>query len=157
VKNWIKPGVDGANLEVDDFLSKRITNLGTVLLRVSTRRYLLEYEISFPEWRLLTMLVRCGGSCTTRALRDASKMDKGQMSRALLGLESRKLVQRSQDETHERRHVLEITEKGLQLYRRIMPSARRAQVALLKRLTVDERRTLDTVINKLNAVAEAED
>lgn len=156
VKNWIKPGVDGANLEVGDFLSMRITNLSALLLRISTRRYLFEHEISLPEWRVLTMLVRYG-SGTTRALRDAWKMDKGQMSRALLGLEKRKLVQRTQDETHELRHVLEITEKGLQLYQRIMPNARRAQVALLRHLTVDERKTLDTVINKLTAVAEAED
>ena len=156
VKNWIKPGVDGANLEVGDFLSMRITNLSALLLRISTRRYLFEHEISLPEWRVLTMLVRYG-SGTTRALRDAWTMDKGQMSRALLGLEKRKLVQRTQDETHELRHVLEITEKGLQLYQRIMPNARRAQVALLRHLTVDERKTLDTVINKLTAVAEAED
>lgn len=155
VKNWIKPGVDGANLEVDDFLSKRITSLSALLLRVSTRRYLLEHEISLPEWRALTILVRLGPG-TTRELRDASKMDKGQMSRALLALEKRKLLQRSQDETHELRHVLQISEKGLQLYRRIMPNARRAQVALLKQLTIDERRTLDVVINKLMAAAEAD-
>lgn len=156
VKNWIKPGTDGVNLEVDDFLSMRIANLSTLLLRVSTRRYLLAHEISLPEWRVLMMLVR-QGSGTTRALREASKMDKGQMSRALLGLEKRRLVQRTQDETHELRHVLEITEKGLQLYRRIMPKARRAQAALLRHLTIDERKALDTVINKLKAVAEAED
>jgi len=100
--------------------------------------------------------VRCGPG-TTRALRSASKMDKGQMSRALLALEKRKLVRRRLDETHERRHVLEITEKGLQLYQRIMPAARRAQVALLKHLTIEERKTLDAVINKLNAAAAAED
>jgi DNA-binding MarR family transcriptional regulator len=156
VKNWIKPGVDGANLEVDDFLTMRIINLGALLLRISTRRYLLEHEISLPEWRVLTMVVRCGPG-TTRALRSASKMDKGQMSRALLALEKRKLVRRRLDETHERRHVLEITEKGLQLYQRIMPAARRAQVALLKHLTIEERKTLDAVINKLNAAAAAED
>lgn len=155
VKNWIKPGVDGANLEVDDFLSKRIANLSALLLRASTRRYLLEHELSLPEWRMLTILVRFG-SGTTRALREASKMDKGQMSRALLELEKRKLVQRSQDETHELRQLLELTEKGLQLYQRIMPNARRAQVALLKQLTVDERKMLDIAINKLSAAAEAE-
>ncbi len=155
VKNWIKPGVDGANLEVDDFLSMRITNLSALLLRISTRRYLVEHEISLPEWRVLTMLVRYG-SGTTRALRDASKMDKGQMSRALLGLERRKLVQRRADATHELRHVLQISDKGLELYREIMPQARRAQVALLLHLTLDERKTLDSVINKLKAVAESE-
>jgi len=155
VKNWIKPGVDGANLEVDDFLSMRITNLSALLLRISTRPYLVEHEISLPEWRVLTMLVRYG-SGTTRALRDASKMDKGQMSRALLGLERRKLVQRRADATHELRHVLQISDKGLELYRQIMPQARRAQVALLQHLTIEERKTLDSVINKLKAVAESE-
>ena len=80
VQNWIKPGGDGGNLEVDDFLSMRITNLSALLLRVSTRRYLLEHEISLPEWRVLTMLVRYGAG-TTRALRDASKMDKVYMNK----------------------------------------------------------------------------
>lgn len=156
VKNWIKPGLDGANLEVEDFLSKRITNLSSLLLRACTRRYLLDHEISLPEWRMLTILARYG-SGTTRALRDASRMDKGQMSRALLALEKRKLVQRTQDQTHELRQLLELTEKGIQLYQRIMPSARRAQVGLLKHLTIDERKMLDIAINKLSAAAEAED
>lgn len=155
VRNWVKPGVDGANLEVDDFLSKRIANLSALLIRASTRRYLLEQDLSLPEWRMLTILVRFG-SGTSGTLRTASKMDKGQMSRALLRLENRKLVQRTQDETHELRQVLELTEKGHQLYQRIMPNARRAQVALLRRLTIDERKTLDAAINKLSAAAEAE-
>jgi DNA-binding MarR family transcriptional regulator len=155
VKNWVRPGVDGANLEVDDFLSKRIANLSALLLRASTRRYLVEHDLSLPEWRMLTILVRFG-SGTTRALRDASKMDKGQMSRALLALEKRKLVQRTQDETHELRQLLELTDKGFQLYQRIMPKARRAQVVLLKQLTIDERKMLDIAINKLSAAAEAE-
>jgi DNA-binding MarR family transcriptional regulator len=155
VESWIKPGVDGASLEVDDFLSMRITDVSALLLRVSTRRYLLEHEISLPEWRVLTMLVRYGPG-TTRALRDASKMDKGQMSRALMGLEKRKLVHRMKDKTHELRHILEISEEGLALYHRIMPNARRAQVALLKHLTVEERKTLDAVLTRLKAVAESE-
>lgn len=155
VRNWVRPGVDGANLEVDDFLSFRVTHLSTVLLRISTRRYLLKYGLSLPEWRVLTMLVRHGPG-TTRELRDASKMDKGQMSRALLALERRNLVRRSQDATHELRHLLEISEQGLVLYRRIMPTAQRVQAALLRQLTIDERKTLDSVIDKLNAVAQVE-
>ena len=99
-----------------------------LLIRASTRRYLLEHDLSLPEWRMLTILARYR-SGTTGALRTASRMDKGQMSRALLKLEKRRLVQRTQDETHELRQLLELTDKGLQLYQRIMPNARRAQVA----------------------------
>lgn len=155
VRNWLRPGVDGANLEVDDFLSFRVTHLSALLLRASTRRYLLKYGLSLPEWRVLTVLVR-HGSGTTRELRDASKMDKGQMSRALLALERRGLVRRSRDATHELRHRLEISEQGLALYRRIMPMARRVQATLLRRLTIEERKTLDVVIDKLNAAARTE-
>lgn len=155
VQNWINPGRDGANLEIDDFLSMRITYLSAMLLRVSTKRYLHGRDLSLPEWRVLTMLVRYGAG-TTRMLRDASKMDKGQMSRALLGLEKRKLVRRTQDEAHELRHVLQITEQGLKLYKQIMPNARRAQAALLNHLTIEERKVLDTVFNKLKGMAEAE-
>ncbi len=155
VRNWIRPGVDGANLEVDDFLSFRVTHLSALLLRNSTRRYLLMHGLSLPEWRVLTILVRHGPG-TTRELRDVSRMDKGQMSRALLTLERRDLVRRSRDATHELRHHLEISEQGLALYRRIMPTARRVQAALLRHLTIEERKTLDVVIDKLNAAARDE-
>jgi DNA-binding MarR family transcriptional regulator len=102
----------------------------------------------------LTILVRLG-PVATRELRGASGMDKGQMSRALLELEKRKLVKRNADSTHELRQFLVISKAGMELYERIMPDARRSQMALLEALTMQERRVLDSALRKLKALAEA--
>jgi DNA-binding MarR family transcriptional regulator len=152
---WVNLKPQGANLEVEDFLSMRFANLSALLHRNVTKQYLARHDIGLPEWRVLTMLVR-HGPVTTRALRHASGMDKGQMSRALRELEERGLLERDADATHELRQVLRISEAGNALYRRIMPDARQSQAALLAHLTLQERKALDSALRKLKTVAEAE-
>jgi DNA-binding MarR family transcriptional regulator len=151
---WTNLKPQGANLEVEDFLSMRFANLSALLHRNITKQYLARHDIGLPEWRVLTMLVR-HGSVTTRTLRQASGMDKGQMSRALSELEKRKLLERDADANHELRQVLRVSEAGTALYRRIMPDARRSQAALLGHLTLQERKALDSALRKLKALAEA--
>ena len=87
-ERWVNLKPQGANLEVEDFLSMRFANLSALLHRNITKQYLAKHDIGLPEWRVLTMLVRLG-SVPTRELRQASGMDKGQMSRALSELEKR--------------------------------------------------------------------
>jgi DNA-binding MarR family transcriptional regulator len=152
---WVNLKPLGGNLEVEDFLSMRFANLSALLHRSVTKQYLARHDIGLPEWRVLTMLVRYG-SVTTRKLRDASGMDKGQMSRALRELEQRALLERDADATHELRQVLRISDAGTALYNRIMPDARKSQAALLAHLTLGERKALDSALRKLKTVAEAE-
>lgn len=152
---WVNLKPMGTNLEVEDFLSMRFANISALLHRNVTKHYLARHDIGLPEWRVITMLVRYG-SVTTRELRNASGMDKGQMSRAVSELEQRGLLVRDADATHELRQVLRISEAGTALYRRIMPDARRRQASLLAELTLGERRALDSALRKLKAVAEAE-
>jgi DNA-binding MarR family transcriptional regulator len=151
---WINLKPQGKDLEVEDFVSMRFANISALLHRNVTRKYLARHDIGLPEWRVLTMLVRYG-SVTTRELRDASGMDKGQMSRALRELEIRQLLERDPDATHELRQVLRISSAGAALYRRIMPDARQSQFALLAQLTLQERKALDSALRKLKIMAEA--
>ena len=152
-ERWVNLKPQGANLEVEDFLSMRFANLSALLHRNITKQYLAKHDIGLPEWRVLTMLVRLG-SVPTRELRQASGMDKGQMSRALSELEKRKLLERDADANHELRQVLRISTAGAALYRSIMPDARRSQAALLAHLTLQERKALDSALRKLKTLAE---
>jgi DNA-binding MarR family transcriptional regulator len=83
-------------------------------------------------------------------------MDKAQVSRALLELERRGHVHRRADAGHELRQVLVISKSGMELYRRVMPDARRSQAAMLQVLTLQERKALDSALRKLKEFAEAE-
>lgn len=133
----------------------RFAGLSALLHRGVTRKYLSRHDIGLPEWRVLTILKRLG-PIQTRTLRGATGMDKAQVSRALLELERRGLVQRRADASHELRQVLVISKPGLELYGRIMPDARRSQAAMLDVLTQQERTALDSALRKLKAFAEAE-
>lgn len=151
--HWLDPGEDGRNLEVEDFLSMRFSNLSALFHRKVTRKYLLTHGIGLPEWRTMTILVH-HAPITTRALRGISEMDKGQMSRALAVLSERGLISRESDETHMLREKIDITAAGHALYRRIMPDARRSQATMLLSLTAAERKALHSALSKLKAVVE---
>ena len=72
----------GSNLNVEDFLTFRITRLSNALRTHLTKRYLEEFGLSLPEWRLLALVARFApmrfSEVTSR-----SSMDKGQVSRTL--------------------------------------------------------------------------
>jgi DNA-binding MarR family transcriptional regulator len=151
LERWLDPGKDGRKLEVEDFLSMRFANLSALFHRKVTRRYLLSHGIGLPEWRTMTILAH-HAPISTRALRDISEMDKGQMSRALDVLARRGLIRRDPDANHLLRQVINITEAGHSLYNEIMPDARRSQAMLLLSMTVAERKALHSALGKLRAL-----
>ncbi|HEY1723325.1 MAG TPA: MarR family winged helix-turn-helix transcriptional regulator [Magnetospirillaceae bacterium] len=153
IDHWLDPGDGGKRLEVKDFLSMRFANLGALFHRKVTKHYLAPYGIGLPEWRTMTILAQ-HAPISTRALRDISEMDKGQMSRALDILAERGLIQRNSDATHMVRQVISITEAGHVLYRKIMPEARRSQALLLESMTTTERKALHSALIKLRAVVD---
>ena len=81
-----------------------------------------------------------------------SATDKGQRSRTLKVLQERGLVDtRSQSPGGKKLDCL-ITRKGLALHDRLIPLARRAQAAMIRRLDPQERRVLFRAIEKLSAM-----
>lgn len=151
IERWLNPGKAGRRLEVEDFLSMHFANLSALFHRKVTRRYLEPFDIGLPEWRTMTILAR-HAPISTRALRNISEMDKGQMSRALVVLARRGLVSRDSDASHMVRQTIDLTEAGRALYRKIMPDARRGQAMLLLNLSVSERKALHSALIKLKAV-----
>jgi DNA-binding MarR family transcriptional regulator len=151
LERWLDPGKDGKKLEVEDFLSMRFANLSALFHRKVTRRYLLSHGIGLPEWRTMTILAH-HAPISTRALRNISEMDKGQMSRALDVLARRGLISRDSDANHMLRQVINITKAGHALYEEIIPDARRSQATLLLSMTVAERKALHSALGKLKAL-----
>jgi DNA-binding MarR family transcriptional regulator len=151
IDHWLDPGKDGGNLEVRDFLSMGFANLSALFHRKVTKRYLLPHGIGLPEWRTMTILAH-HAPISTRALRNLSEMDKGQMSRALDTLAERGLIRRDSDANHMLRQVISITDAGHALYRKILPDARRGQAKLLTCLTAAERKALHSALAKLRAL-----
>ena len=151
---WLDPGEEGANLEIEDFVSYRIVNLAFLIQRNLMRPYVVESGLSIPEWRLLAMLSR-QSPMPFSGLGARSLMDKSLVSRALRQMVDKGLVSIDPDPQHKRKLLVSVAPAGRALYRRILPKARRAQTTLIEALSCEERAALHSTLAKLMCSANA--
>lgn len=153
---WVNLSRNATTLNVEDFLTFRITRLSNALRTGLTKRYLEEFELSLPEWRLLALIARFAplrfSEVTSR-----SSMDKGQVSRTLREMSKKGLVRMKAIRTPGSRSaealaapvMVSITPKGKALYASILPVARKRQAEILMSLTESERAALYSTLDKL--------
>jgi DNA-binding MarR family transcriptional regulator len=154
---WANVEPDGATLHIGHFLTFQIIRLANAAKANVTRRYLADFGLSVPEWRLLAMTVRFEPVRFSELVANSS-IDKGQASRTLQVLTRRGLIAAQTLGGGRRRPaesgapvILTITSKGRRLYETLLPVAQRNQARLLHLLTREERRALWTILNKLFA------
>jgi DNA-binding MarR family transcriptional regulator len=160
---WIDVHEHGRNLHIGHFLTFQLIRLANAVKASVTRRYLAEFGLSVPEWRLLAMTVRFEPVRFSELVANSS-MDKGQASRTLQMLTKRGLIN-SRSTGGARRTgegavspvILTTTAKGRQLYRTVLPVAQRNQARLLLMLTRHEREVLHRVLAKLFAATGSPD
>jgi len=87
---WVEVHAQGRNLHIGQFLTFQIIRLAGALKVNVTRRYLAEFGLSVPEWRLLAMTIRFEPARFSELVARSS-MDKGQASRTLQMLTKRGL------------------------------------------------------------------
>lgn len=160
VNPWLALKNHGSNLNVEDFLTFKITRLSNALRTNLTKRYLEEFGLSLPEWRLLALVTRYSplrfSEVTTR-----SSMDKGQVSRTLRsmtrrGLTKARVVRHRSSPAAEALAapvIVSITPKGRSVYQAILPVARRRQAEILLTLPEADRLALYQIVDKLFAAA----
>lgn len=153
---WVKLSRNATTLNVEDFLTFRITRLSNALRTGLTKRYLEEFELSLPEWRLLALIARFApmrfSEVTSR-----SSMDKGQVSRTLREMSKKGFVKMKAIRTPGSRAaealaapvMVSITPKGKALYASVLPVARRRQAEILMTLSESERVALYATLDKL--------
>jgi DNA-binding MarR family transcriptional regulator len=152
---WLTISANGSNLNFEDFLTFRLTRLTNAQRTNLTKRYLEEFELSLPEWRLLAMIARFApmrfSEVTSR-----SSMDKGQVSRTLRVMEKRgltkmKTMKGAASDALAAPVTVSITPKGAALYKAVLPAARRRQAEMILSLSESERLRLYETIDKLSA------
>lgn len=148
----------GSHLNVEDFLTFRLTRLSNALRTNLTKPYLEAFELSLPEWRLLALVARFApmrfSEVTAR-----SGMDKGQVSRTLRVMANRGLTKTKTIKDRSSRStealaapvMVSITPKGAALYKAVLPVARKRQADMLLSLSQSERVSLYSIIDKLSA------
>lgn len=155
---WATVSSSGSHLNVEDFLTFRLTRLSNSLRTNLTKPYLESFGLSLPEWRLLALVARFApmrfSEVTSR-----SGMDKGQVSRTLRVMATRGLTKTKAIKERGSRStealaapvMVSITPKGASLYKAVLPVARKRQADMLLTLNQAERVALYSIVAKLSA------
>ena len=135
-------------------LSSRLMVLANLLKRGAILRYKRLAGLSSVEFGLVASLGRRPPMSVAR-LAEAVGQDKGQISRALAELVSRKLIAKSANPKDSREVLVSLTPAGLTAHDAIVEGAQDRNRMLLEQLSDDELEALLAQIDRLTATAEA--
>jgi DNA-binding MarR family transcriptional regulator len=137
---------------ITGMLSSRLIVLANLLKRGAVLRYKRIAGLSSVEFGLVASLGRRPPMSVVR-LAQAVGMDKGQISRALAGLVSRKLVARAVNVRDNREVLVGLTPAGLAAHDTIVAGARDRHARLLADLSADDIAALLHQIDRLTETA----
>jgi DNA-binding MarR family transcriptional regulator len=151
----LQPGVttDAELAPITAMMSSRLMVLANLLKRGAILRYKRLAGLSSVEFGLVASLGRRPQMSVVR-LAEAVGMDKGQISRALAGLVSRKLVARAVNPRDNREVLVCLTRTGLAAHDTIVAGALERNQRLLEQLGPQEVADLLDHIDRLTAKAE---
>jgi DNA-binding MarR family transcriptional regulator len=114
-----------------------------------------QFDLSIAEWRILGQLAYHETS-TVAELAQRTLTDKAQISRAVQSLNERGLVLRAAHHSDARRVVLSLSKRGADHVRKVFPHRLEFNDELMAQLTQQERRALNSAIDKLTHYLETE-
>lgn len=135
-------------LELENFLPYRLSVLANRVSRAFARLYEKKFALKLPEWRVMAVLGRQPG-VTASTVTEMTAMDKVAISRALARLKEMGRVEAREDEVDRRKQKLFLSPQGLEIYRQIVPLAKRIEAELLSALTEADRQAIDRLIGHL--------
>jgi len=148
------PAPDKELAPITAMMSSRLMVLANLLKRGAILRYKRLAGLSSVEFGLVASLGRRRPMSVVR-LAEAVGMDKGQISRALAVLVSRKLVAKAVNPRDNREALVSLTRTGLAAHDAIVAGARERNQRLLEQLDSDEVEMLLEHIERLTRKAEA--
>jgi len=146
------PDKDDRLAPITAMMSSRLMVLANLLKRGAILRYKRLVGLSSVEFGLVVSLGRRPPMSVAR-LAEAVGMDKGQISRALAGLVSRKLVAKAVNPRDNREVLVCLTRTGLIAHETIVAGALERNQRLLEQLSKDEVAMLLGHIDRLTDTA----
>lgn len=135
-------------LELEHFLPYKLMQVAERVGAELAVFYRKEFGITRPEWRLMAVLGD-GRSLIARELADITCMDKVKVSRALQGLEDKKLIKRKPNPRDQRAARILLTPEGKALHKRMVPRVLEWEARLAEGLTGGDTKPLLASLNQL--------
>jgi len=149
----MKPTTGPIRNEAENTLfNKQIVRLSSRLALITQRNVLKPYGLKIMEWRTLYYLVLVGDH-HLRALARQVSSDASHVSRVLVGMEKRGLVNRLPDKDDARRTRFYATKKGFKLFDTVWPQAVEVSDSFCALFSVEELASLEKMIGKATAHA----
>jgi len=136
--------------DLSRFLPFRLTVLSNRLTRRVARFYGHRFKLSAPEWRTIAVLGQHGAMTANVVIRQTT-MDKVRVSRAVAKLLKSGYITRDADPQDRRRAILDLTTKGTELYRQIVPFVQDVEAEILATLSAEDRAGLDSALTHIEA------
>lgn len=138
--------------KVDQLLTYRIHALNKLTERGVSERYQIKAGVTLPEARVVQAVGTFGPFSIMNLARHAN-LDKSQASRAADALIQRGLLQRHASPEDGRVVLVSLTSEGLQIFRKLVPLARKWNEELVSTLSETERAALNRALDKVLAHA----
>jgi len=138
---------------VIDLLTYRLLRLSNTFGLYSGRRYRDEFEVSMPEWRVMSIIAMR----ETTSAREISRIlatDKAWVGLSVEALRKRGLVKTMADSRDKRRTLVTLSPEGRKIHAAILALARARQRRLLAALPAGAADTLDACLDRLQAEAD---
>jgi DNA-binding MarR family transcriptional regulator len=139
-------------LKLEAFLPYRLNVLGSMVSQGLARVYSSRFGLDIPEWRVIATLGQFGAS-TAKAIGNHSHMHKTKVSRAVVALENKALVERAENAQDRREAFITLTANGIDVYERIIPLAQAYEANLLHVLDETDQKKLDELLRLLTVKA----
>ncbi len=140
------------SLDLEHFLPYRLSVLANRVSRGFGRLYEERFDLKLPEWRVMAVLGRRPG-ITAREVAELTAMDKVAISRAVARLMEMGRVAAETDSADGRRQKLSLSEAGADIYRQIIPLAKRIENALTAGIEASDLAVLDKLLAHLTETA----
>lgn len=140
-------------ISVADLVSTRLLRLSNTLALYSGRRYRAQFDVTLPEWRVMSIVASRDGT-TARDISRVLATDKAWVGLSVKALAKRGYLTRTSDKEDSRRVLLSLTRQGREMHDAIMAIARQRQRRLLATLPAGAAETLSACLDLLQAEAD---
>ncbi|MBE9604470.1 MarR family transcriptional regulator [Acetobacteraceae bacterium H6797] len=137
-----------APLVLGEFLPYRISVAAEAVSALFASRYESRFGLTIPEWRVMAVVGEHQQQSTQQVI-ERTGMDRVRVSRAVIRLADKGLLDRIPHPRDQRAQLLHLTRKGQGVYDQIVPLARALQSTLAGMLSAEERAQFDALLTKI--------
>ena len=139
-----------SRVALESFLPYQLSVIASRVSRGLARLYAVRFDLTVPEWRIMTVLGRFPGISANEVC-ELTAMDKVRVSRGVARLLQFERIRRVSDPSDRRRSKLYLSDDGQQVYEQIVPVAHAYEDKLMAGLDENEVRTLENLLGKIES------